>query len=50
MQRSLMTKSIYKSVMKEMAFGQSLEANRLFLQSLLDVYRIENVTQVSLMP
>ena len=50
MQRSLTTTSSYKSVMKEMAFGQSLEAKRLFLQSLLDVYRIENVTQVSLMP
>ena len=34
----------------EALFGQSLEANWLFLQSLLDVYRIENVTQVSLMP
>ena len=50
MQRSLTTRSICKSVMKEMAFGQSWEANWLFLQSLLDVYRIENVTQVSLMP
>lgn len=50
MQSSLTTRSICKSVMKEMAFGQSWEANRVFPAEPLDVYRIENVTQVGLMP
>ena len=48
MQRSLTTGSICRSVMKEMAFGQNWEGNWLFLQSILDVCRMENITQVSL--
>lgn len=48
MQRPLTTRSICRSVMKEMALGQSWEGNRLFLQSILDVHRMENITQVSL--